>query len=114
MFYRLRTADGDASPFTKGSLTGPDGQVTQLARDDLQLEPLDTWRSPRSGAEYPSRWRLEAPALGLSLELTPHLRDQELPVAVVYWEGAVAVSGTRDGRPIGGDGYVELTGYADE
>ncbi len=28
-----------------------------------------------------------------------------------YWEGAVAVSGTAHGRPVAGQGYVELTGY---
>ena len=28
------------------------------------------------------------------------------------WEGAVRVSGTRGGRALGGQGYVELTGYA--
>ena len=30
-----------------------------------------------------------------------------------YWEGAVDVTGTRDGASIGGRGYVELTGYAE-
>jgi len=34
-------------------------------------------------------------------------------VSVVYWEGAVAISGSQGGQPVGGDGYVELTGYAD-
>lgn len=113
MFYRLRNADGTLSPFTSGTLTAADGSVTRLARDDVRLEPLDTWRSPRSGATYPSRWRLELPKLDLRLELTPFLRDQELPVSVIYWEGAVAISGTQGGLPVGGNGYVELTGYAD-
>ncbi|MBA2372955.1 MAG: hypothetical protein H0V74_01960, partial [Chloroflexi bacterium] len=31
---------------------------------------------------------------------------------VVYWEGSQRVRATRDGRPLGGEGYVELTGYA--
>jgi predicted secreted hydrolase len=112
MFYQLRGADGRASPFTRGSLTGPDGTVTPLGADDVRLTPLDSWQSPRSGGVYPSRWRLEAPALGLDLELAPYLKDQELPVTVVYWEGAVQVAGTLGGRPVGGDGYVEMTGYA--
>lgn len=111
MFYQLRTSDGRASPFTKGSLTGPDGAVTPLDAEDVRLTPLDSWQSPRSGATYPSRWRLEAPALGLDLELTPYLRDQELPVTVVYWEGAVRIAGTHHGRPVGGSGYVGMTGY---
>lgn len=31
---------------------------------------------------------------------------------VTYWEGLVRVRGTRDGRPVTGLGYLELTGYA--
>jgi predicted secreted hydrolase len=113
MFYQLRRADGGPSPFTTGSITGPDGTVRTLSGDDVRLTPLDTWQSPRSGSVYPSRWRLEAPALDLSLELTPFIKDQELPTSVVYWEGAVQIAGTRAGAPIGGSGYVEMTGYAD-
>jgi predicted secreted hydrolase len=30
---------------------------------------------------------------------------------IVYWEGSVSFSGRRDGAPVSGDGYVELTGY---
>ena len=44
------------------------------------------------------------------------MADQELPVSIVYWEGAVEVEGeaaaTTGGKtPIAGRGYVELTGY---
>ena len=28
-----------------------------------------------------------------------------------YWEGAVSVNGTKNGKPISGQGYVELAGY---
>jgi len=31
---------------------------------------------------------------------------------VVYWEGSQRVAATRSGRPLGGEAYVELTGYA--
>jgi predicted secreted hydrolase len=44
--------------------------------------------------------------------VTPRVADQELDLAVRYWEGAVRVEGTADGRPVGGEGYVELVGYA--
>jgi hypothetical protein len=30
----------------------------------------------------------------------------------VYWEGSQVVRATRAGRPLGGEAYVELTGYA--
>ena len=29
----------------------------------------------------------------------------------LYWEGACSVSGTRNGVPVSGNAYVELTGY---
>jgi predicted secreted hydrolase len=45
--------------------------------------------------------------------ITPLFSDQELDLAVRYWEGAVSVAGTADGRPLGGAGYVELVGYTD-
>jgi predicted secreted hydrolase len=31
---------------------------------------------------------------------------------VTYWEGAVGVQGTFKKRPVTGQGYVEMTGYA--
>ena len=40
--------------------------------------------------------------------------DQELDVAVRYWEGAVGIEGTVEGRPVTGSGYIEMTGYDQE
>jgi predicted secreted hydrolase len=31
---------------------------------------------------------------------------------VTYWEGSVAINGTKNKKSINGEGYVELTGYA--
>ena len=80
---------------------------------DFALRVTDRWTSPRSGATYPSGWQIEVPRFDLTLRVTPIMRDQELPVSVRYWEGAVDVAGTKGGQPIQGRGYVELTGYAD-
>jgi predicted secreted hydrolase len=85
----------------------------RVSREDVRVEVLDTWKSPRSGGQYPSRWRLRVETLGLDVTVTPKLADQELPVSVLYWEGAVSLEGTREGKPLTGRGYVELTGYAD-
>ncbi|KPK67492.1 MAG: hydrolase, partial [Acidithiobacillales bacterium SM23_46] len=83
-----------------------------LARDDFGIEVLDRWRSARRG-EYPARWRVSVPRAKLVLDVSPVLADQELAVSVRYWEGAVDVRGARAGNPVTGNGYVELTGYAE-
>ncbi|MEO7003500.1 MAG: lipocalin family protein [Ktedonobacterales bacterium] len=50
------------------------------------------------------------------MAMTPLLRDQELVTArstsVAYWEGAVNIQGQANGATVSGEGYVELTGYA--
>lgn len=113
MYYHLRRRDGTVDPFSAGTLISATGEAIHLSREDVRLEVLDTWKSPRSGVAYPSHWRLVVPSRGLSLELTPALADQELPVSVRYWEGAVRLSGIHEGKAVQGRGYVELTGYGD-
>jgi predicted secreted hydrolase len=111
MWAQVRTPTDISYSF--GSLVAPDGGVQPLDPAEVQLVVRDTWRSPRSGAVYPARWELTVSSLDLRLAITPRLADQELPVAVLYWEGSVAVSGTQAGQPLSGSGYVELTGYAE-
>jgi predicted secreted hydrolase len=117
MIYRLRHTDGSSDQASSGTLVFPDGRTQHLSSNDIQLTPVDTWTSPTSKATYPSRWQVSIPSLGLALKLTPLLADQELRTTrstqVTYWEGAVAVEGTERGQAIKGQGYVELTGYAE-
>lgn len=111
MFYRLRRRDGQTDPFSAGTLVAADGSTRPLAASAVTVEPLATWRSPRTGGVYPSRWRVRIPAAGLDLLVTPRGADQELDLGLRYWEGAVTVTGRTAGRPVAGEGYVELTGY---
>ncbi|HZI13437.1 MAG TPA: lipocalin-like domain-containing protein [Myxococcus sp.] len=117
MYYQLRREDGTADRFSSGTWVPPPGaapgEPVRVSREDVQLTVLDSWKSPHSGGVYPSRWRLRVEKLGLDLTVTPKLADQELPVSVRYWEGAVDLEGSREGRPLKGRGYVELTGYAE-
>lgn len=110
--FHIRQADGSVDPFSAGSFVDAAGNVTHLGRDDFQIAVHDTWRSPRTNAQYPARWTVTVPALDLSLELEPWLADQELALSYAYWEGAVKARGTRAGQPVAGNGYVEMTGYA--
>jgi predicted secreted hydrolase len=113
MFYLLRRRDGAIDPFSAGTLVAADGTTRALAPGDVRVETLAHWTSPRSGVRYPARWRLSVPSAALRLEIEPRLADQELIVGTRYWEGAVAVTGAAAGRPIAGQGYVELVGYAE-
>lgn len=113
MYYQIRGTDG-VGDYRFGTLVSADGTVRHLGESDVTLEALGSWQSPRSGAEYPSGWRLQIPSAQLDLRLTPYLQDQELPLAVTYWEGANRVEGSADGRPVGGSAYVELTGYGEQ
>lgn len=111
MVYRMRLADGGADVTSAATFVPPSGAARKLARDDVELEVLERWRSPQSGAVYPARWRIAVPAEGLEVEVEPLLSDQELRHSFRYWEGAVRFRGSRSGRPVAGRGYVELTGY---
>ena len=117
MLYRLRRADGSAHPASSGTLIDRDGRGHHLLLEDFTLEPTSYWTSPTSKAHYPQRWRLTIPSQQLSLELVPRMAEQELSpkrsTQITYWEGAIETTGTAQGKPIHGQGYMELTGYAE-
>ncbi len=96
---------------SSGTLVEPDGTARHLELSDVEIEPIDRWQSPRSGAVYPIRWRLRVPDAGIDLMIATPVEDQELDVGFRYWEGAVTAEGTSADRPVSGRGYVELTGY---
>jgi predicted secreted hydrolase len=111
MFYRLRRKDGRQDEFSAGSLVRADGAKAMLKRQDVIIEETGQWLSPHTKIRYPSGWRLRVPGQRLAVEIVPLIDDQELNVSVRYWEGAVKISGTKQGQPISGRGYVELAGY---
>jgi predicted secreted hydrolase len=115
MLYIIRKTDGTPDVTSSGSLIDSDGRVIHLRREQMRITPTGRWKSPKSGATYPSGWRVDVPSFGVALTVTPLLRDQELvtrgSTQVTYWEGAVAVSGSFGGVAVRGDGYVEMTGY---
>ena len=116
MVYFLRLKNGSVEPASSGTLIEPDGKTRYLPLREIELSVLNKWKSPRSGGNYPSRWRIRIPSARIDLTLEPYVADQELntegSTGVVYWEGAVAGQGSSGGRPVSCQGYAELTGYA--
>jgi predicted secreted hydrolase len=114
MLNHLRDANGRLVGVW-GSYVEPSGAARPLRAGEFSLEPTGSWTSPHSGGVYPMGWSVSLQAPGYRLNLRPLLEDQELLSAghgPTYWEGAVDITGERDGQPVAGRGYVELTGYA--
>jgi predicted secreted hydrolase len=115
MCYQLRDSEDNVSPYSSGTFVDRVGDFTPLSRDEFSIEPTGFWKSPASGAVYPSGWRVRCARFGLDLNVTPYVREQELDTRgttmIIYWEGACEVSGTSGDAGINGRAYVELVGY---
>lgn len=115
MLFLLRGAFGEVSP-SYGTVISPDGQSRTLAPNEARVQPTSHWTSPHTHATYPQSWTITLPGRGLVLSVRPVIPDQELDTTQttgqIYWEGEVEVTGTSDGMMVSGQGYVELTGYA--
>jgi len=117
MVFLLRREKGGLHPASSGTFINPAGQPRPLKSNEIKVEVLDTWKSRQSNARYPARWRLRVVPLGIDLTIRSNLPDQEMrtlaSTGVTYWEGSVSIIGSRGKRTLKGQGYVELTGYAE-
>lgn len=113
MLYYIRRKDGTPEPLSSGALIEADGTITALPLSAFQIDVINRWTSPRTGADYPSGWRVRVnvPSGPIALEIQPLLVNQELNSVTAYWEGASRITGTDGATPVSGYGYVELTGY---
>jgi len=109
MAFRMRERAG-RTYWAGGTRRMADGAVHRFESSEIRFTAQRTWRSPRTGFEYPVSMVLNAG--GIEYVLQPLMEDQELDsrasTATVYWEGAVrAMQADREV----GRGYLELTGY---
>jgi len=99
----------DGSALMAFRMRGKDGG-TVYAPPSTSFKVLRTWKSPRTGAEYPVEVMVRSGETELRLQ--PLMDDQELDArastGTIYWEGAVKAF--RGNTPVG-RGYLELTGY---
>ncbi len=114
MLYLLRDEQGNTLPTSAGTYITADNQTQHLTADDWTIQAIDTWKSPTSKATYPTQWTIAIPNLNLNLTSKALIPNQELTTqTTTYWEGAVSFVGQKADHPLTGNGYVELTGYAD-
>ncbi len=113
MLFQIRLKKGGRDPFSHGSWIDAEGRATPVKHEDFELVPGRTWRSKETDGTYPVAWMLRVPKLGLEVELVAAMDGQELVLQpIAYWEGSVRARGRREGRPVDGRGYLEMTGYA--
>jgi predicted secreted hydrolase len=109
MAFRIRDHAG-GTLWAGGTLRLPGRTPRSFEPTEMRFTAERSWRSPRTGVEYPVAMRVRAGGDEYSVE--PLLDDQELDARAstetIYWEGAVRA--LRAGRVIG-RGYLELTGY---
>lgn len=117
MLYRMRLKDGGQDPSSSGTWIFSDGSSQHLTHQDFKLVPGKTWKSPKSGADYPINWEVELKKPSpMKFTISPLILNQEMNTANTalanYWEGAVKVEGS-DAEKIkfSGHGYLEMTGY---
>ena len=108
MIYQL--FDSSGLPVLGSGTHTRDGLTSVLTAEDFEVTVTDHWVSERTGIRYPMGWLMEIPGQSVSLRVAPVIRNSEFDGRVtsymVYWEGAVDISGTQQGR-----GFVELSGY---
>ena len=96
------------------SVLQANGRLLTLGR--TTITSTGKWRSPHSGAVYPSGWIVTIPRVHATLHVTPTVKDQEVTapgqLRISYWEGSGRIRGTYQGQPVTGLSYTELTGYA--
>jgi predicted secreted hydrolase len=110
MLYLIRQPDGTYSD-EAGSFVTAEGETIELKNEDFDvLETGETWTSEATGAVYPIQWQVTVPRYGIDVVVDPVMPNQEMDTrastGIVYWEGAVDVTGSHEGV-----GYVELTNY---
>lgn len=109
MLGQIRLVEGSIDPVFGGLLIYPDGSAKRLLSQNFRIDVTGTWTSPHTGTTYPAGWDIivdTGESQPLHLTLMPLIADQELTEGIVYWEGAVRITGDAAGY-----GYAELTGY---
>ena len=106
--------DGHESIGRYGTYVRPDGSAHNLAGGDIELTASDSWTSPTTGAVYPMGWHLAIASPAISVDLDPVLRYAEFGdssyAPAAYWEGAVTVTGQKEGQAVSGVGFVGAGG----
>ncbi|MEA3641934.1 MAG: lipocalin-like domain-containing protein [Lamprobacter sp.] len=118
--FHLRRRRGGGTAIPSCVLIDAAGEQRGLQRRDLTLAPTDAGWVTEGGVSYPFEWRLLIPSQGIELEIRPLFDDLASGVTTLawtqggqLWRGAVELRGRRGTERIGGQGRMDLNGYAE-
>lgn len=102
----------DVNGKAAGWITVIDKSGKHLVADLVPLTDSadEHWLSPQSGYRYPTRWKVNVPALDMLLEVVASPREQEINGLSPRYEGASVITGTLRGEKVVGHCYVEMVG----
>ncbi len=110
MIYLVRDKKGNIDSYSSGTFIYKDGSYRVLTLKDFKVKNLEFFRSKKTRARYPSKWKVSIPSEGIDVIITPLVENQEViayyTTGNYYWEVTCKVEGSQTGRA-----YVEMTGY---
>ena len=109
---RIRDAATGKIVAIQATILDKDGK--QTIEEPANFKPLGTWTDKNNKIAFPAGFAVTLPKSGYTLEMRPAFSDQTIPVLGVgtaIWEGVVTATGTRNGTPVAGRGFMELVGY---
>lgn len=107
MLFQFRDKKNNVVP-GNWSYRAADGSV--VYGHDYELEAVDRYQDTDTKASYPLDWRIRIKDLNASFSVLPLFNDQVAKPSRL-WEGLCSFNGSVGGRNVGGDAFVELTGY---
>ena len=117
MLYILRDANGQPTKHSKLAWIDREGGLVQEGPEAFTWGVLSRWESPTTGGTYPQKIRFEATRPdGREIDwlVRPWFAEQEMVGhlgGISYWEGGCTIE---EGGRVVGEGYMELTGYAEK
>jgi predicted secreted hydrolase len=90
----------------------PDGTHVVVPRTE-PVETSEYWTSPTTGHRYPTRCVFRVPQINTELIIEVPYKQQEIVSSadiLTKFEGTATVTGTYQGQPVIGYGYLELVG----
>lgn len=81
---------------------------------DFSFTPLECWTSTTTFHQYPIKWAVKFPKLGIDLIVEATFPQQEfisLLSEPAFWEGQIKATGTYRGQPVTGNGFIEVSGF---